>query len=165
MMTLSKWFGGISLKLSQNRLFYSYTMINFYEIGICTNQCLVQISTICHTDCWLLKVSRTPLILVYVTRELFQFKIGLKTGHVSITEYPILSFIFCAIYGAKCFQHTHFLLMIMGIFVLHLIILIKLEVRIISPCLGLRHETMVCAVCLAMFLGIKDGDICETILS
>ena len=37
-------------------------------------------------------------------------------------------------------------------FVLHLIVIIKSEIWIINHCLGLGHETMVCAVCLAMFL-------------
>ena len=36
--------------------------------------------------------------------------------------------------------------------VLCLIIIIKPEVWIINHCLGLGHETMVCAVCLTMFL-------------
>ena len=35
---------------------------------------------------------------------------------------------------------------------LYLIIIIKPEVWIINHCLGLGHETMVCAVCLTMFL-------------
>ena len=37
---------------------------------------------------------------------------------------------------------------------LYLIIIIKPEVWIIIHCLGLGHETMVCAVCLTMFLCI-----------
>ena len=40
--------------------------------------------------------------------------------------------------------------------VLYLIIIIKSEVWIINHCLGLGHETMVCAVCLTMFLWICD---------
>ena len=36
--------------------------------------------------------------------------------------------------------------------VLYLIIIIKSEVRIVNHCLGLGHETMVCTVCLTMFL-------------
>ena len=36
--------------------------------------------------------------------------------------------------------------------VLYLIIIIKPEVWIINHCLGLGHETMVCAVCLTVFL-------------
>ena len=36
--------------------------------------------------------------------------------------------------------------------VLHVIIIIKSEVWIINHCLGLGHETMVCAVVLTMFL-------------
>ena len=38
--------------------------------------------------------------------------------------------------------------------VLYLIIIIKPEVWIINHCLGLGHETMVCAVCLTMFLHV-----------
>ena len=40
--------------------------------------------------------------------------------------------------------------------VLYLIIIIKPEVWIINHCLGLGHETMVCAVCLTMFL-LQNG--------
>ena len=36
-------------------------------------------------------------------------------------------------------------------YVLYLIIIIKPEIWIINHCLGLGHETMVCAVCLTMF--------------
>ena len=38
--------------------------------------------------------------------------------------------------------------------VLYFIVMIKPEVWIINHCLGLGHETMVCAVCLIMFLGL-----------
>ena len=38
--------------------------------------------------------------------------------------------------------------------VLYLIIIIKSEVCIVNHCLGLGHETMVCAACLTMFLSI-----------
>ena len=40
--------------------------------------------------------------------------------------------------------------------VLYLIIIIKPEVWIINYCLGLGHETMVCAVCRTMFLAISS---------
>ena len=40
--------------------------------------------------------------------------------------------------------------------VLHLIIIIKPEVWTINHCLGLGHETMVCAVCLTMFLWVMN---------
>ena len=42
--------------------------------------------------------------------------------------------------------------MIERIYILILIIIIKSEVWIITHCLGLGHETMVCAVCLSIFL-------------
>ena len=42
--------------------------------------------------------------------------------------------------------------------VLYLIIIIKPEVWIINHCLGLGHETMVCAVCLTMFLSVRQTD-------
>ena len=44
------------------------------------------------------------------------------------------------------------LLVIIGLFVPHRIIIIKLEVWIFSQGSGLGHETMVCVVCLALFL-------------
>ena len=42
--------------------------------------------------------------------------------------------------------------MIQRIYILCLIIIIKSEVWTITHCLGLGHETMVCAVCLSIFL-------------
>ena len=44
------------------------------------------------------------------------------------------------------------LMMIERIYILRLIIIIKSEVWTITHCLGLGHETMVCAVCLSVFL-------------
>ena len=41
--------------------------------------------------------------------------------------------------------------------VLYLIIIIKPEVWIINHCLGLGHETMVCAVCLTMFFCVSKS--------
>ena len=64
----------------------------------------------------------------------------------------ILSVIHYTIRGAVCFQFTHFLVIIERIYVLRLIINTKSEVWTISHCLGLGHETMVCAVCLFVFL-------------
>ena len=43
------------------------------------------------------------------------------------------------------------LVMIERIYILHLVIIIKSEVWTITHCLGLGHETMVCAVCLSIF--------------
>ena len=64
----------------------------------------------------------------------------------------ILSVIHYTIRGAVCFQFTHFLVMVERIYILCLIIIIKSEVWTITHCLGLGHETMVCAVCLFVFL-------------
>ena len=44
------------------------------------------------------------------------------------------------------------LMMIAKMCILYLIIIIKSEVRPICHCLGLGHETMVCAVCLSICL-------------
>ena len=58
--------------------------------------------------------------------------------------------------GAVCFQLTHFLSDDWeNIYILCLIIIIKSEVWTITHCLGLGHETMVCAVCLSLFLWIN----------
>ena len=65
----------------------------------------------------------------------------------------ILSVIHYTICGAVCFQFTNFFVMIERIYILCLII-IKSEVWAITHCLGLGHETMVCAVCLSIFFFI-----------
>ena len=46
--------------------------------------------------------------------------------------------------------------MIEIIYILSLIIIIKSEVWTITHCLGLGHETMVCSVCISIFLWICD---------
>ena len=53
--------------------------------------------------------------------------------------------------GLCVFQFTHTLVMIERIYILCLIIIIKSEVWTITHCLGLSHETMMCAVCLSIF--------------
>ena len=52
--------------------------------------------------------------------------------------------------------------MIERIYILCLIIIIKSEVWTISHCLGLGHETMVCAVCLSIFLWCSPGALAST---
>ena len=47
------------------------------------------------------------------------------------------------------------LVMIERIYILCLIIIIKSEVWTITHCLGLGHETMVCTVCLFIFLSVN----------
>ena len=64
----------------------------------------------------------------------------------------ILSVIQYTTHGTVCFQFTHFLVIIERIYILCVIIIIKLEVWTITHCLGSGHETMVCAVCLFVFL-------------
>ena len=46
--------------------------------------------------------------------------------------------------------------MIHRIYILCLIIIIKSEVWTITHCLGLGHETMVCAVCLSIFINMSS---------
>ena len=62
--------------------------------------------------------------------------------------------------GAVCFQLTHFFVMIEIIYKLCLIVIIKSELRTITHCSGLGHETMVCTVCLSIFLSYAVGLIC-----
>ena len=54
--------------------------------------------------------------------------------------------------GLCVFSSPIDLVMIEIIYILCLIIIIKSEVWTITDCLGLGHETMVCAVCLSIFL-------------
>ena len=75
----------------------------------------------------------------------------------------IHSIIHYTICGVVCFQFTHFPCDDwVNIYVLCLIIIIKLWVWTITHCLGLRHETLVCAVCLSVFFCIyvyMDGHV------
>ena len=57
-----------------------------------------------------------------------------------------------SIYGAVCFQFTQFPRDGWDNILLCLIIIIKSEVWTIIHCLGLGHESMVCAVCRFIFL-------------
>ena len=68
----------------------------------------------------------------------------------------ILLVIHYSIYGAACFQFTQFPLDGWENILLCLIIIINSEVWTIIHCLGLDHETMVCAVCLFIFLYIQS---------
>ena len=65
---------------------------------------------------------------------------------------PILSIICHAIHGAVRIQLTHFSYDDLRIRVLYFIIIIKSEVWPVCHCLGLGHETVVCAVCRFIFL-------------
>ena len=76
----------------------------------------------------------------------------------------ILSVIHYTIRGAVCFQFTHFHVMIERIYILCLIIIIKSEVWTITHCLGLGHETMVCAVCLFVFLWFNPHSQAQTMI-
>ena len=68
-----------------------------------------------------------------------------------------LSIIFYAIYGAVRIQPNHFRMMVVRIRVLCLIIIMKSEVWPICHCLGLRRETIVCAVYIFIFLRLGLG--------
>ena len=56
--------------------------------------------------------------------------------------------------GAVCFSLPISIVMIERIHILCLIIIIKSEVWTITQCLGFGHETMVCTVCLSIFLSL-----------
>ena len=65
----------------------------------------------------------------------------------------ILSVVHYTIRVPVCFQFTHFPCDDWeNIYILCLIVIIKSEVWTITHCLGLGHETMVCAVSLSIFL-------------
>ena len=63
----------------------------------------------------------------------------------------IFPFFFMQYMGLCLFSLSNSLMIIVRICALYLIISIKLEVWSIYHCLGLGHETMVCAVCLSIF--------------
>ena len=81
---------------------------------------------------------------------------NLSSVWVRLSIFSQLSVIHYTIYGAVWFQFTHFLCDdCERIYILCPIIIIKSEVWTITHCLGLGHETMVCAVCLSIFLWVN----------
>ena len=67
-----------------------------------------------------------------------------------------LSYPLCNIWGCVFAVYPFPLWWLRG-YILCLIIIIKSEVWTITHCLGLGHETMVCAVCLAIFLFLSGS--------
>ena len=63
--------------------------------------------------------------------------------------------------GLYVFSLPISLVMIVRIRLLHLIIIIRSEVWPICDCLGLGHETLVCAICPSMFLCSSFVVICR----
>ena len=74
----------------------------------------------------------------------------LSSVWVSISTFSQLSII--QYVGLCVFSLPTTLVMIERIYILCLIIIIKSEVWTITHCLGLGHETIVCAVCISIFL-------------
>ena len=71
----------------------------------------------------------------------------------------IFSHLFVIQYMGLCvFSLPISFVMIERIYILCFIIIINLEVRSIIHCLGLGHKTMVCAVCLSIFLSLLKID-------
>ena len=93
------------------------------------------------------------LIIIFVQTlsediDLIKCQSGIICRVCKITH--ILSVIHYTICGTVCFQFTHFFRD--GWDIICLIIIIKWEVWTITHCLDLGHETMVCTVCLSIFL-------------
>ena len=79
---------------------------------------------------------------------------NLSTVWVRLSIFSQLSII--QYVGMCVFSWPISFVMIERIYILCLIVIIKSEVWTIVHCLGLGHETMVCAVCLSIFLWICD---------
>ena len=77
---------------------------------------------------------------------------NLSSVWVRLSIFSQLSVIHYTICGAVCFQFTHFLCDDWENIYTLSYYLIKSEVWTITHCLGLGHETMVCGVCLSIFL-------------
>ena len=74
----------------------------------------------------------------------------LSSVWITLSLYSQLSIIQCV--GLCVFSLSIPFVIIERIYILCLLIIIKSEVWTITHCLGLCHETMVCAVCLSIFL-------------
>ena len=83
--------------------------------------------------------------------ELCLGSVGEKDGHKILNKDNSLNYLLFNIWGCVSSAYP-FLLWWSWECVLYLIIIIKPEVWIINHCIGLGHETKVCAICLTMFL-------------
>ena len=81
---------------------------------------------------------------------LLLFRYTLSSVCLRLSRFSQLSYM--QYMGLRVFGLPIYLMMIARIRVLHLDIIIKSEVWPICLCLGLGHETLVCAVCLSVFL-------------
>ena len=109
-------------------------------------------------------VSKIVFVCLYITQSHYHHCANLSEDIQSINACQIylvecvskmrhiLLVIHYTIRGSVCFQFTHFLVTIERIYIPCLIIIIKSEVWTITHCLGLGHETMMCVVCLSVFL-------------
>ena len=83
----------------------------------------------------------------------WNYKIPVRYNLSSVwVRLSIFSQLSITLYVGLCVFVCPFPVMIERIYILCLIIIIKSEVWTITHCLGLGHETMVCAVCLSIFL-------------
>ena len=97
----------------------------------------------------------TPLASLYI--HIWRFwtstmlaRYILSSVCLRLSQIPQLSFM--QYMGLCVFSRPIYLMLIVRIHVLYLVIIIKSEVWPNCQCAGLGHETMVCAVCLSLFL-------------
>ena len=77
---------------------------------------------------------------------------------VRLSTFSVIHYTIC---GAVCFQFTHFPCDNWENIYICLIIIIKSEVWTITHCLGLGHETMVCSLCVSIFLSKQMLTYCQ----
>ena len=142
----------LSVSSYRYREIWDSVSINTVQFMICENDCVhysLKIVFVCLHILHLIIIMQTYLKTLGIYKSFRVYSVDRV-----FTIRPILSVIFHTIqYMRLCaISSLISLMMIEGIFALYLIIIIKSEIWIISHYLMLCHETMVCAVCLLVFL-------------
>ena len=122
--------------------------INNDKLPVRDVRCLVFTSSKC--DSW-------PTNL-FVMRDAMRCRIGNVSSTVRFVFQLLYDHLSLMQYMKPCvFSLPVSIVIIVGIYVLYLIIITKLELWIISQCLRLGHGTMVWAVCLVVFLPYRGA--------
>ena len=113
----------------------------------------------CRSYSFVFTVHHLIIIIVQIIWRHWTYKMPVRyilssvwVGFSIFSQFSIIQSIIIQYVGLCVFSLPTPLVMIERIYILCLIIIIKSDVWTIIHCLGLGHETMVCAVCLSIFL-------------
>ena len=142
-----------NIHLISNNVCHSLPLIATYGmwlLSLISDICSASVTTLWYNNTWLFDVSSLCRRIWRYCISKILVRFTLLSVCLRLIQFPQLSFIQ---YMRLCIFGAHIaLMMTVGTRVLYLEIIIKSEAWPICHCLGLGHETTVCAVWLPIFL-------------